>query len=388
MKLHARGLRSLGTTSPGPFVGRISESAGDKGACSGEELLLVKAEASALPPGYLGYLLYHPTDVGSLRDAYVLGPEQRHLQHGDVVRIDPARGGISSIYRAASRHNTLLVTERCDNLCVMCSQPPRVQDDSWLADELERAIVLIPKDAVELGITGGEPALLGARLVRILTLMRDHLPRTAVHILTNGRRFAEPAFAGAMGAIGHPDLMLGIPLYSDLPEEHDYVVQARGAFDETVRGILNLKRKRLRVELRFVIHRDTAGRLPDFARFVARNLTFLDHVALMGLEVMGFAKTNLDTLWIDPLDYQPELAEAIRTLRRANMAVSIYNHQLCTLDADLHPFARKSISDWKNCFFAECEGCARKDDCGGFFVSSSARRSRGIRPLPPGAPTR
>jgi len=43
-------------------------------------------------------------------------------------------------------------------------------------------------------------------------------------------------FARRLASIHHPDLMLGNPLYSDLSEEHDYVVQARGAFNETVRG--------------------------------------------------------------------------------------------------------------------------------------------------------
>jgi His-Xaa-Ser system radical SAM maturase HxsC len=176
--------------------------------------------------------------------------------------------------------------------------------------------------------------------------------------------------------------MLGIPLYADIPELHDYVVQAKGAFNETVRGILNLKRTRVRVEVRFVIHRDTVERLPDFARFVARNLTFVDHVALMGLELVGFARSNIEALWVDPVDYQPELVDAVGTLARAGIMVSIFNHQLCTLDRRLWTFARKSVSDWKNAYFDECRACTQRDACGGFFASASLRRSRGIQPVP------
>ena len=36
---------------------------------------------------------------------------------------------------------------------------------------------------------------------------------------------------------------------------HDYVVQADGAFDETVRGILNLKRQGVLMEVRVVVHK-------------------------------------------------------------------------------------------------------------------------------------
>ncbi|MFO0652349.1 MAG: hypothetical protein U0326_39385 [Polyangiales bacterium] len=129
------------------------------------------------------------------------------------------------------------------------------------------------------------------------------------------------------------------------------------------------------------MHRETVGRLPEFARFVARNLTFVDHVALMGLELVGYARSNLDALWIDPVDYQPPLVKAALALHRAGLSVSIYNHTLCTLDEALHPFARKSISDWKNVYVDACTRCDLRERCGGFFASSTVRRSRGIAPF-------
>src|SRR5262249_35010842 len=120
-----------------------------------------------------------------------------------------------------------------------------------------------------------------------------------------------------------------------------------------------------------------------FARFIARNLPFVDHVALMGLEMMGFVRMNLDALWVDPADYQAALKRAVVHLHEHAMSVSIYNHQLCVLDRDLWPFARKSISDWKNEYLEECTGCAAQEQCGGFFASSSLRRSARIRRLDP-----
>ncbi|MCP3105490.1 His-Xaa-Ser system radical SAM maturase HxsC [Myxococcus sp. K15C18031901] len=383
LALSAQGLRPLAGCSPTPFIARIREQ-GDvpERAPEREVLLLSDPAGRPVPLGYRGYLLRQDvSEWNGFQVAYVLAPELHYLAEGDVVRIHPARRELSVLYRRASPSNSLLVTERCDNLRLMCSQPPRKQDDSWLVDELMDLIPLISPETRELGITGGEPGLLGERLILLLEQLKQWLPRTGVHVLTNGRRFSSPDFARAVGRVEHPDLMLGVPLYSDLTEEHDYVVQARGAFDETVRGILNLKRARVRVELRFVIHAQTYARLPMFAEFVSRNLRFVDHVALMGLELMGFAKTNLRLLWVDALDYQRELSEAVRTLDRAGLSTSLYNHQLCTLPAELHAFARRSISDWKNTYADECGGCQKRDMCGGFFASSSLRRSRGIRPF-------
>ena len=48
------------------------------------------------------------------------------------------------------------------------------------------------------------------------------------------------------------------------------------------------------------------------------------------------------------------------------------------LDPRLHRFAKKSISDWKNAYVEECDGCAKRAECGGFFASGIRRKSRGI----------
>ena len=192
-------------------------------------------------------------------------------------------------------------------------------------------------------------------------------------------RIAE--FAKRYADIQHFDMMVGIPVYSDVSTIHDYVVQSDGAFDETIRGILNLKRYGQKVEIRVVVHRQTYARLPQLAEFLASNLTFVDHIAIMGLEITGFTRANLDSLWIDPADYQLELYRAVSFLADSRMHVSIYNHQLCVLDKRLWPFARKSISDWKNEYMPECEGCREKENCGGFFASAKIRYSDHIHPF-------
>jgi His-Xaa-Ser system radical SAM maturase HxsC len=211
--------------------------------------------------------------------------------------------------------------------------------------------------------------------------LKECLPKTAVHILSNGRAFKAWNFANHIGAIRHHDLMIGIPLYSDISSAHDYVVQAEGAFDDTIRGILNLKSTGVPVEIRVVLHKLTYERLPDLARFLRRNLIFCDHVALMGLEITGFTKINLEKLWIDPKEYQPQLKEAVKILHRAKMPVSIYNIPLCVLDHEIASFSRRSISDWKNEFLPECEPCVAKKDCAGFFGTSRLRRIAHIKPF-------
>jgi hypothetical protein len=102
----------------------------------------------------------------------------------------------------------------------------------------------------------------------------------------------------------------------------------------------------------------------------------------MGLEMMGYTKTNLKTLWIDPVDYQNALEEAVSGLALRGMNVSIYNHQLCVLRRPLWRFARKSISDFENIYLDSCQACAVLQDCGGLFKSAEQIHSAHINPIP------
>lgn len=366
---------------PAVQIRRITDNPDYLPASRSSEFCLVRRSHEKIQPGFAGYFFFERPVEDAPINSFLLESALTYLSEGDIVRINPKRRAIRALYRRHSLHNALLLTERCNNFCLMCSQPPKEIDDSHIINDVLQMIPMMSADTKEICLTGGEPTLLGQSLVQIVASFKNHLPRTGIHILSNGRAFKNWNYADSVAKIGHPDLMVGIPVYSDISSMHDYVVQADGAFDDTVRGIINLKGAGVKVEIRVVLHKLTYERLPDLARFICRNLTFCDHVALMGLEMTGFTKFNLNKLWIDPKDYQQQLREAVEILARARMTVSIYNHQLCILDPAIVAFNRKSISDWKNEYMPECEGCKRRDECGGFFSSARLRYSAHIKPF-------
>jgi len=362
--LRVTGQRDLHETVRGQHALLVA-GGGETLDCRGFGAVLVRGDA---PPEAHGAAVVH------LPDALA------YLGEGDVVRIDGRRHRVDTLFRRWSRHNTLLLTERCNSYCVMCSQPPRTEDDGNIVEELLQAIPLFHPEAEEVGFTGGEPTLLGDGLLRLIASMRDWMPRTKLHILSNGRRLCDFDLASRVAGIKHPNVVFGIPLYADNATDHDFVVQSLGAFVETVHGLRNLARLGVAVELRVVVHRWTYARLSALARFITRNLTFVSQVSLMGLETIGFAKSNLDDIWIDPADYQVELRDAVSILRSVDLPVAIFNHQLCVLDRGLWEFAVQSISDWKNIYLPACGGCRLQSACGGFFASNVVRYSRAIRP--------
>ena len=304
-----------------------------------------------------------------------------YLDAGDILGIHNNSGKFRSLFRRNSRHNSFLVTERCNNYCLMCSQPPKDVDDRWILDEIRESLPLVDKSTPTLTFTGGEPLSDWSEFTRVLAECRDELPNTAVQVLTNGRAFANSEIVNAWRDIQHPSLIAAIPVYASVDHIHDYVVQAKGAFDETILGILKLKDRGQRVEIRIVLHAQTAPTIAETCSWIARNLPFVDHVALMGLENTGFAIANESLLWIDPVDYQDTLAKGVDALSAARVNVSVYNLPRCLLHRSVWPYAVQSISDWKNAFVAECEPCTEKARCAGFFSSGRPRRSKAISPI-------
>jgi len=335
------------------------------------------------PPGFPLYIGRSGTAKPVGADQFIeLPPQLNHVEPGDVLSVSADGQTLRVLWRHQSRQNSILLTERCDHYCLMCSQPPKRADDDWLLDDAMELVRLLEPTTTGIGFTGGEPTLYGYRLIELLRLCRNLIPDAAVHVLSNGRRFSDLDFASAWAGVDNPNMMVGIPIYGPEPALHDYVVQAGGAFDETIRGILNLGQLRQRIEIRVVIHKQTAPHLVEIANFIGRNLPFVDQVALMGLEMIGFARANIEDVWVDPIDYKDVLTEAVLLLDRKRIHTMVYNHQLCLIDRRIWPFAVRSISDWKNEYHCECQNCSVRSDCGGFFFSAKYRMSDHIRAIP------
>jgi His-Xaa-Ser system radical SAM maturase HxsC len=301
------------------------------------------------------------------------------LGDGDVVLITPD-GRVMVVYKAGSAYNSILATNRCNSLCVMCPQPPGRDPDDLHKNNLELISLLDPNEVEQVGITGGEPTLLGEDLITLVQTFKEKLPNTLLTLLTNGRRLKDLEFARALVRAGSPNLLIETPLFADNDTEHDAIMGAKGSFYETLQGLHNLALLGQPVGLRTILHAMTIKRLTQYAAFVYQNLPFVFQVAFMGMETRGLASQNLSWLWVDPHDYQEQLAHAVRYLARRLVPVSIYNHQLCLLPRELWPFARKSITDWKQSYPPACDTCSQQGACGGVF-GTGEKHSAFLHPI-------
>ena len=283
---------------------------------------------------------------------------------GDIVLIDPERGAAERILRARSRHNTLLVTERCDQLCVMCSQPPKkthVDRFGYFRD----ACLLARPDTL-IGISGGEPTLYKEDLLGLVETVLEARPDLQFHILSNGQHF-DLSDVEHLRDPRYRKVTWGIPLYSVDAQEHDAIVAKPGAFERLERSFHALLLAGARIELRTVVMQSTAPGLPDLARHIASRLSFIESWSIMQLENIGFAKNRWQELLFDhSADFAP-VAQALDLCGLRAIRAHLFNFPLCTVPKNYRHLAPASISDWKRKFAQACGGCSARDDCSGFF---------------------
>ncbi|TYO96724.1 His-Xaa-Ser system radical SAM maturase HxsC [Geothermobacter ehrlichii] len=360
----ARTVLARVTTTPKSFLSRRNYVfTGDEGAYGYAACL----SSNKLGPGVKG--------VGNLPHEFL----SLDLQDNDIVLISPA-GEVSVVWEAGSRQNSLLLTEACDCRCLMCPQPPKKHDPALPKIARNILAMLTPEEVEGLCLTGGEPSLLRDEFVAILEMIRIRFKDRPTVLLTNGKNFSDFEYAKRCAIAAGGQVIFCVSLHADNDRDHDRIVGVKGSFAKTVKGITNLAKLRVPIEIRFVVNRVNAGQMGRFADFVYRNFPFVVHVAFMAMEIRGLADENIDTIWIDPFDYGEQMRHAANQLALRGVPVSIYNMPLCLLPRAGWDFARQSISRWKNSLVETCAPCAVKEQCAGVFATSS-RQSAYLRPV-------
>lgn len=356
------------------ILGRITLK--KRNVFSRKDYIYVTSDLARIPSGYSATITNSHVN-GKGKACVVDAQKLSEFSEGDVVLITN-KGEIIFLYEINSFHNAIFATERCNHRCIMCPQPP-VESEITRTPFNLKLISLMDKNTKELGITGGEPTLIGDELFDLIKQIQKYQPMAAISLLTNGVKFADKTYAMKLALCKHHDMQIDIPLFSDIADEHNYIVGAK-TFYKTVQGLYNLALFNQQIGIRVVIHKLTYKRLPQLADYIYHNFPFVSQVAFMQMETTGNAYTNLFELWIDPYDYNEELKQAVILLANRGIRTFIFNSQLCVLPPELREFAIPSISDWKDEYLPECDGCKLRGRCGGLFASNAEHHSAHINP--------
>jgi His-Xaa-Ser system radical SAM maturase HxsC len=345
-----------------PFITRLRASRGAPG--SEDSVLCDEDDSGATFAGKYGLFAVDGLSASAL--------------DGDVVLVQPDGGRIERLLRAGSPHNTLLVTERCDQLCVMCSQPPKKTHVDRFA-LFEEACLLAEPDLV-IGISGGEPTLYKSELLGMVERVLKARPDLSFHILSNAQHFTREDIARLRDPL-YRRVLWGIPLYAAEPGLHDEIVGKPGAFARLEESLAHLLLAGARVELRTVLVAPNLVGLPSLARYVTRRLRFIHAWSIMQLEHVGFARNRWPQLYVDhSRDFTP-VAAALDQARLHGVPARLFNFPRCTVPEPYRHLAAASISDWKRKYVDACKDCRERDACTGFFEWHPETATKGVHPL-------
>ena len=297
---------------------------------------------------------------------FSFNPPQTDNFDGDILLLDPERNRLQRLFRANSRHNTLLITERCDQLCVMCSQPPRKTNDAWRFPLYIKAINMSPENAT-ICLSGGEPTLYKEELFGLLESVAGERPDIKFHILSNAQHFVEEDVSRLRDIHKQIDVLWGIPLYAAEKSVHEDIVDKSGSFNQLMKNLYLLGGAKASIELRTVVMAVNALELEKLALFISAHLDFINYWAVMAMEPVGYAKANLTRLFFDHSIAPQPVHKALDIAEARGIDVKLFNFPRCTVGKSYRKYCAQSISDWKRKYLDICESCGEKSDCTGFF---------------------
>ena len=265
------------------------------------------------------------------------------------------------------------VWNRCNNRCVMCSNPPDYAEfGKYDLESLKARVARIRPDETHLYLTGGEPTL-NPDILPLLSYIRARLPRTRILMDTNGRMFSYKAFAAKCAAAGNIEFQISICGHN--AAAHDGVTRTPGSFAQAVSGMhnmLELVPAGVAVEIRFVLTRLSIANMEKVYKFAETELKGIKSLVFIFMEMEGHAGVNLKATGLTYTAARPSLEKFFAALAarkgaaaRPGFELKLYHFPLCALPAPLWPYAWRTLPAKELAFPKACAGCAVKKYCMG-----------------------
>jgi len=296
----------------------------------------------------------------------------------------------------------LALTYRCNNECSHCYNArsrsfPEIETKDWFA-VLDR---IWETGIPHVVFTGGEPTL------------RNDLPQLVAHaekngqitgLNTNARRLRDRKFLDSLVEAGLDHVQITIE--SHIPRIHDYMVQAPGAFNQSIEGLKNALDTPLYVMTNTTLLQENSSYIEETLHYLAalgvptvglNALIYSGHGATVGTgleeaELVGLLdiarqitdESNQRLIWYTPTQYcnfdpmQLQLGIKGCTAALYNMCVEP-NGDVIPCQSYYKPVGNILNEPWKNIWNhplsltlrerrelpAKCSGCVLVQECGG-----------------------
>jgi MoaA/NifB/PqqE/SkfB family radical SAM enzyme len=289
----------------------------------------------------------------------------------------------------------LRVNGHCNMACAFCFVDRTAPD--FDSDELARTVgELAARSTDHLVLSGGEPTL-HPGLVDLVRRARDLGFRT-IEIQTNGVRAADPAYVQELVGAGLNKVT--VSLHSHDASKSDRITKLPGAFGKTVAAIRNFRIAGAETQIAHVIDRENYRDLPEFVRFLRRELPDKDAHLSMCLAIAQ-PISDLVLRWVIPTfsEIKPYVREALDFCLENDFGfggmIGQGGYPPCMLDGDLRYYAhvldevhRSDDADAQFYKAERCDECSFNPYCVGVRRAYVAQYGDGeIRPFTAAVPS-
>jgi len=244
------------------------------------------------------------------------------------IKIDKKEG-------SRGRRSFIVITRKCINDCLFCTERPRANWPDPTTKELKEILAKDCKSFSYIVFTGGEPTL-----HKDICELIEYAKRLGyrVTLFTNGRLFSNPELTKKIAKTGLDAVL--IPLHGYPAEIHDRITQRPGSFKQTISGLKNLALYNIEIQVKIIPNKINYKILPNLASFIAP-LPYVDFVAMDMLAVGGNALKNKEIISTKLSIMAPYMEEALDILIAAGKPIQVTSLPLCLVK----PEYWKYISD-------------------------------------------
>ena len=265
----------------------------------------------------------------------------------------------------------ICVWDKCNNKCLMCTNPDRpwpAWDGSFdysyksLIERIKKSEKKI-KTYDSIYLSGGEPTL-HPEFSKVLKFISEHFPKQRIKLLTNGRKFLYRDFTEEVLNITN-NLDIELSIYGSDKKSHEVVTRALGSFEQTIQGLENLlsyKRKGQLVNVRFVITKLSYKHLENFLKMMKEKFILTDRIMLIFWEVEHQALKNIETVKVTYNQVSPYL-EKTYSLLKYFKEIRLYHFPLCSLSEKFWPYTWRTLPEDGIIFNNSCSQCQYKKYC-------------------------
>ncbi len=195
----------------------------------------------------------------------------------------------------------------CNNWCRFCVQAHNRKFGNRTTDEIKKTLIEAKNNDIQgVVFTGGEVTI-RPDVIELIDYAKK-LGFERIQIQTNGRRFSNMDFLKKCIKAGANEF--GPSLHGYLPEIHDYLTRAPGAWKQTVQGIKNIKKLGYEVILNSVVTKANYRYALEFAKLMV-NL-HVDQFQYAFMHAVGNALINFESMMATASLALPEIKKGIK----------------------------------------------------------------------------